>query len=90
MAVDVVGNVSCGPPLDGFEVTVRPPGSSELLPEGQEGEVVVRGTSVVDMIAFTEDPVSIQWDPTTRRLVVGFLVGQTTRLQALCPYVPAS
>jgi len=40
------GRVSCGPPVDGLEVEVRAPGAGDALPDGREGEVVVRGTSV--------------------------------------------
>jgi fatty-acyl-CoA synthase len=42
----VDGSVSCGPPVDGMEVTIRPVGSEQLLGEGHEGEIVLRGTSM--------------------------------------------
>jgi acyl-CoA synthetase (AMP-forming)/AMP-acid ligase II len=52
----VDGNVSCGPPVDGMEVTIRPVGQdgsgaalatlAPALADGQEGEVCLRGTSV--------------------------------------------
>ncbi|MCO5166086.1 MAG: AMP-binding protein [Planctomycetes bacterium] len=44
--VVVDGSVSCGPAVDGLEVTIRPVGSDETLPEGTEGEIVLRGSSV--------------------------------------------
>ena len=44
--VVVGGNVACGPPVDGLQVTIRPVGRDDTLPEGQEGEVVLSGTSV--------------------------------------------
>jgi acyl-CoA synthetase (AMP-forming)/AMP-acid ligase II len=44
--VVVDGNVACGPAVDGIEVTIRPVGSDEVLPEGREGEVVISGASV--------------------------------------------
>lgn len=44
--VVVDGNVSCGAAVDGIDVTIRPVGSDEVLPEGREGEVVIKGASL--------------------------------------------
>jgi len=46
------GRVSCGPPIPGLELTVRPAqtdpdvAAGAPLPDGEEGEVVVRGSSL--------------------------------------------
>jgi fatty-acyl-CoA synthase len=40
------GRISCGPAVEGLEVTIRDPDSSELLPDRREGEIVVSGSSV--------------------------------------------
>ncbi len=40
------GLVSCGPPLEGLEVSVRAPEDGRPLDDGAEGEVCLRGTSV--------------------------------------------
>ena len=40
------GRVSCGSPIAGLEVRVCAPGGRDPLPEGQEGEIQARGSSV--------------------------------------------
>lgn len=40
------GRVSCGPPIEGLEVEVRDPASGAPLPDGVEGEVCARGSSL--------------------------------------------
>ncbi|MGE0707284.1 MAG: AMP-binding protein [Planctomycetota bacterium] len=40
------GRVSCGPVLEGLSVSIHAPGDGAPLPDGVEGEVVVRGSSV--------------------------------------------
>lgn len=44
--VVVDGSVSCGPAVNGLEVTIRPVSCDEVLAEGTEGEIVIRGSSV--------------------------------------------
>jgi acyl-CoA synthetase (AMP-forming)/AMP-acid ligase II len=45
---------SCGPAVPGLELRIARPGSSEELPAGEEGELLLRGDTV--MLGYLDDP----------------------------------
>ncbi len=71
------GVVACGPPVPGMQVDVRPVGSEGVLPEGQEGEVVISGTSL--FAGYHQDPeitrAVLREDGTFRTGDLGYLKG---------------
>lgn len=74
---------------DGDAVVVDDLGTVYVANRSTATIFVIRDSAIVDMRSYAgEDPVTLEWEPTTRRLLVGFLEGETTRARALCPYVP--
>jgi HIP---CoA ligase len=45
---------TCGPAVPGLELRIARPGSNEALPAGQEGELLLRGDTV--MLGYLDDP----------------------------------
>ena len=55
IAADEIGVVACGPGIPGHEIAIRDPESARRLPDGEIGEITLRGPSVASGYHGRED-----------------------------------